>query len=44
MGSISSFMSMVPGMGNMLSQGSDKENIQRVKDSLCILGNFFNLR
>lgn len=44
MGSLNNLMSMIPGLSNtMLAQGSDKDNIDRIKKSLCILGNFLKL-
>jgi len=38
MGSISSFMSMIPGMGTgILDKNNEKESIKRIKKFLCIM-------
>ena len=39
MGSLSNIMSMIPGFGNALqSMGNEKDDVGKVKRSLCMLG------
>lgn len=38
MGSLNSFMSAIPGMGNsVLTKGNEKESIKRIQRFMCIM-------
>ena len=42
-GSLNSFMSMIPGMGtSLLSKGNEKESIARIKRFLCVMDSMSN--